>query len=280
MRRAFELGYPPDRHRRDVRRRRRRSRSSGRRWPRPSPAGDRAARRGVHRHQGLPAQRQRAAASPRPATAAGRACGSMPSTSTCCTGAAAIHWARRSPASKRCRDAGRIRALGRVATSTSTTCSELWRLPAGTSCAVNQVYYSASQRGIEFDLLPWQRERIGGRRWPIARSTRAPLPPISDLARIARRLGLTAAQVALAWVLRHPDVIAIPKAVREDHLRENLAAAQSSSPPPICEAIDRPFAPPRTQAASRDDLTAGRCKASASLPSTSTDCIGSHPLCC
>jgi diketogulonate reductase-like aldo/keto reductase len=34
---------------------------------------------------------------------------------------------------------------------------ELGSVPGGSACAANQVYYSLSQRGVEFDLLPWQR---------------------------------------------------------------------------------------------------------------------------
>ena len=69
----------------------------------------------------------------------------------------------------------------------------------------------------------------------------------AGLARIARRHGITAAQVALAWVLRHPDVIAIPKAAREDHLRENLAAATVDLDADDCAEIDRLFAAPRSK---------------------------------
>ncbi|MGE5867033.1 MAG: aldo/keto reductase, partial [Rhizobacter sp.] len=43
---------------------------------------------------------------------------------------------------------------------------------------------------------------------------------------VARRRGLTPAQVALAWVLSREGVMAIPKAARESHQRENLAAAE------------------------------------------------------
>jgi diketogulonate reductase-like aldo/keto reductase len=140
-------------------------------------------------------------------------------------------------------DAGRIRAWG-VSNFDVDDMQQLWRQPGGTKCAVNQVYYSASQRGIEFDLVPWHRERSVATMayCPIDQGT---LAANADLARIARRHGITAAQVALAWVLRHPDVIAIPKAVREDHLRENLAAAAVMLDADDCAAIDRLFVPPR-----------------------------------
>ena len=139
-------------------------------------------------------------------------------------------------------DAGRIRAWG-VSNFDVDDMQQLWRQPAGTRCAVNQVYYSASQRGIEFDLLPWQRERSVATisYCPIDQGT---LAADAGLAKIARRHGVTAAQVALAWVLRHPDVIAIPKASREDHQRENLAAASITLDVDDCTEIDRLFAAP------------------------------------
>ena len=36
---------------------------------------------------------------------------------------------------------------------------ELSKLPSGGACAANQVYHSLNERGVEFDLLPWLRER-------------------------------------------------------------------------------------------------------------------------
>ena len=121
---------------------------------------------------------------------------------------------------------------------------ELWRLPTGSGCAANQVYYSASRRGIEFDLLPWQRAHgVPAMAYcPIDQGT---LATNRGIARIAQERGATAAQIALAWVLRHPDVIAIPKAVRENHLRENLDAAQLELGAAELEAIDRLFPAPR-----------------------------------
>ena len=44
------------------------------------------------------------------------------------------------------------------------------------------------------------------------------------LAAVAKRHGATPAQVAIAWGLRHPHVISIPKAGDPAHVRENAAA--------------------------------------------------------
>jgi diketogulonate reductase-like aldo/keto reductase len=117
-------------------------------------------------------------------------------------------------------------------------------LPGGERCAANQVQYSLVQRGIDFDLLPWQRERSLPLMayCPIDQSA---LARDARLAALARPLGLTAAQLALAWTLRDGGVIAIPKAVKEAHLRDNLAAGSVVLEPAMRAALDALFTPPR-----------------------------------
>jgi diketogulonate reductase-like aldo/keto reductase len=121
---------------------------------------------------------------------------------------------------------------------------ELFALDGGSRCAANQVWYSAGQRGSEFALLPWLAER-GVATMAYSPIDQAALARHGALAAIGRRLGASAAQVALAWVLRRPGVIAIPKAVRAAHLRENLAAASIELDAEALQAIDVAFAPPR-----------------------------------
>jgi diketogulonate reductase-like aldo/keto reductase len=121
---------------------------------------------------------------------------------------------------------------------------ELFALDGGSRCAANQVWYSAGQRGSEFALLPWLAER-GVATMAYSPIDQAALARHGALAAIGRRLGASAAQVALAWVLRRPGVIAIPKAVRAAHLRENLAASSIELDAEALHAIDVAFAPPR-----------------------------------
>ena len=141
------------------------------------------------------------------------------------------------------RERGRIRAWG-VSNFDVDDMDELWRVTDGSHCVANQVYYSASERGIEFDLLPAQRRRSVATMayCPIDQGALASDP---TLAEIGGRLGASAAQVALAWVMRQPDVIAIPKAGRERHLRENLAAAALTLTDRDLAAVDARFAPPK-----------------------------------
>lgn len=141
------------------------------------------------------------------------------------------------------KSAGRIRAWG-VSNFDTRDMAELWATPGGAACAANQVYYSLAQRGIEFDLLPSQREqRVPTMAYcPIDQGTLARSAALKPL---ATRLGATPAQIALAWLLARPDVIAIPKAVQEAHLRENFGAAQLGLDAAALTELDTLFAPPR-----------------------------------
>jgi diketogulonate reductase-like aldo/keto reductase len=160
-----------------------------------------------------------------------------------------LHWRGSHPLAatvdgfERLRSAGHIRQWG-VSNFDVDDMQELWHLQHGPQCVVNQVYYSASHRGIDFDLLPWLREhRVATMAYcPIDQGV---LAANAELGRIAARHGATAAQVALAWVLREPGVIAIPKAGQVGHLRENLRAADLALDAEDLTAIDRVFPVPR-----------------------------------
>ncbi|MDM0024475.1 aldo/keto reductase [Variovorax saccharolyticus] len=114
----------------------------------------------------------------------------------------------------------------------------------GDDCAANQVYYSAAERGPEFSLLPWQRAR-GMPMMAYSPIDQGALAADAGLQKIAQQLGATAAQLALAWVLAQPGVAAIPKAVRESHLRDNFAAAGLALGPELLAEIDRLHPAPR-----------------------------------
>jgi diketogulonate reductase-like aldo/keto reductase len=160
-----------------------------------------------------------------------------------------LHWRGSVPlaetveAFEQLRRDGKVRHWG-VSNFDLADMDELWTIEHGTRCAANQVYYSASRRGIEFDLLPWQRERAVATMayCPIDEGT---LAKNAALAALGKERGATAAQVALAWVLSQPDLIAIPKAVKAAHLRQNFAAADMVLSADELTRIDRHFPPPR-----------------------------------
>ncbi len=120
---------------------------------------------------------------------------------------------------------------------------DLQELPAG-ACAANQVYYSLSARGLEFDLLPWQREH----HMPLMAYSPLDVGALAQhrgLRTVAGRHAATSAQIALAWVLRQPGVMAIPKAVQSRHLKLNWAAAKIRLTPDDIADLDRAFPPPQ-----------------------------------
>jgi diketogulonate reductase-like aldo/keto reductase len=107
----------------------------------------------------------------------------------------------------------------------------------------NQVLYNLMRRGIEYDLLPWCRNR-GIRVMAYSPLEQGRLVRHKVVQRIARRRGCTPAQIALAWVLRHPDVIAIPKAGTAERVRENRGALDLELTHEDLDDLDAAFKPP------------------------------------
>lgn len=121
---------------------------------------------------------------------------------------------------------------------------ELLALEHGEQCLLNQVLYNLARRGIEFDLLPQARALA----MPVMAYSPIEQGRILDhpvLARIAGQHRASAAQVALAWVLNQPGVIAIPKASSEKHVQQNRASLELDLAPADLQALDAAFAPPR-----------------------------------
>ena len=142
--------------------------------------------------------------------------------------------------------AGKIRHWG-VSNFDLADMEELLGLPGGANVQTNQVLYNLSRRGIEFDLLPWSRERaIPVMAYSPIEQGRLLNHP--ELRAIAVRHGATPAQVALAWLLRQEGVIVIPKAATPAHVQENRAALDLDLSEQDLAEIERAFpAPVRRQ---------------------------------
>ena len=139
--------------------------------------------------------------------------------------------------------AGKVRYWG-VSNFDVDDMRELVRLAGAEAVASDEVMYNLKRRGIEFDLLAWCRRR----RLPILAYSpldQGALVRSRPLKRVAARLGASAAQVALAWVLRRKGVIAIPRATSERHVRENRAALGLRLGRMDLAELDRAFPPPR-----------------------------------
>lgn len=146
------------------------------------------------------------------------------------------------------KQAGKILDYG-VSNYDTADMEEAIALPGGDEIAVNQVLYNLANRGIEWDLAPWCRQRkIPIMAYsPIEHSPReqAFMLRHPQLHAVARRHAATPAQIALAWLLRQEQTIVIPKAVNPSHVRENRAALDIVLNEEDLADLDRAFAPPR-----------------------------------
>jgi diketogulonate reductase-like aldo/keto reductase len=139
-----------------------------------------------------------------------------------------LHWPGSVPleetvdAFERLRQEGHIRGWG-VSNLDSAEMQQLWAIPGGREVQTNQVLYNLTRRGVEWDLLPWLRER-GVPLMAYSPIEQGRLARNRALADFARRHDMTAAQAALGWLLSKDGVIAIPKTSREARIWENLKA--------------------------------------------------------
>lgn len=164
-----------------------------------------------------------------------------------------LHWrgvvplAETLEAFERLQRAGKIRHWG-VSNLDVADMEDLVRLPGGQKVATDQVLYNLTRRGIEFDLLPG----CVGQGIPVMAYSPLEQGRMLDdpaLVRVAARHGVKPAQIALAWVLRHPLVLAIPKASSPQHVREchhaldvqltlrDLADLDRAHPPPTHKRV-------------------------------------------
>ena len=122
--------------------------------------------------------------------------------------------------------------------------AELALVPGGRACAANQVLYNPQHRGIEFDVLPWCAARgMAVMAYSPVGQGRSLMQALS-LAAVAARHDATVAQIAIAWGLRQPGLLSIPKAANPAHVRQNAAAAEIALTTTDLAEIDAEFPPP------------------------------------
>jgi diketogulonate reductase-like aldo/keto reductase len=159
-----------------------------------------------------------------------------------------LHWRGSVPLAETVAAMERAKAAGKIARwgVSNLDVDDLEELgPALADCATDQVLWNLEARGVEFDLLPF----CAARAMPVMAYS-----PIGQggallrhkaLAAIAARHGATPAQVALAFVLARPGVIAIPKAADLAHVRLNAAARDIVLTPQDMAELDAAFPPPK-----------------------------------
>lgn len=118
-----------------------------------------------------------------------------------------------------------------------------FRISGGSTCAANEILYNLTRRGAEFNLLPWCRQKQVAviAYSPIEQGRLLNHPVLTE---ISRRHEATPAQIALAWVLRQPNVIAIPKAGTVKHIEENFKSLSLRLTPEDLNKLDSAFPGP------------------------------------
>ncbi|QAT43415.1 aldo/keto reductase [Aminipila luticellarii] len=149
---------------------------------------------------------------------------------------------------------GRIKRWG-VSNFDVEDMEDLWKVPDGNQCSTNQVLYNLGTRGIEYDLLHWQRERqipfmayspvgqAGGLTTQDGIS-KAILMKDQNVCQVAKKHGISVVQLLLAFVLRLEDMVAIPKAVGVEHIEENAAASRIILTEEDLEQLSKSFPAP------------------------------------
>lgn len=159
-----------------------------------------------------------------------------------------LHWEGRVPleetveAFRELVDEGMIARWG-VSNLDLRTMERLMEIEGAEDCAANQLLYNLGSRGVEFDLLPWMQARDMPMMAysPLGRGGLLEHPLIVD---IADRHDASPAQVALAAVLRHDGVIAIPKASSVEHVEANADALDIQFDAEDLDRLDQAFPPP------------------------------------
>jgi diketogulonate reductase-like aldo/keto reductase len=169
-----------------------------------------------------------------------------------------LHWRQSEPldetleAFARLRKAGSIRAYG-VSNFDRDDLEEARALEGGDAIATNQVLYNLEHRGIEWELLPWCCDRgMGVMAYsPLGSGGQALRRLLGNpaLRAVAERHSATPAQLALAWVLRQPQVAVIPKAGSAEHAREVRGALDIVLGSDDLRDLDAAFPPPRRKTA-------------------------------
>lgn len=159
-----------------------------------------------------------------------------------------LHWIGHYPFSETVRAMAELKREGKIlnwgmSNLDVADMEHIVSLPNGKDCAANQVLYNMKNRGIEFDLIPWsKRHNI-----PIMAYTplgEGRLRVNRTLAEIAQKHNASATQIMLAWVIRNPGIIAIPKASSIAHVEENFHSLSISLTEDDMRDIDSAFPAP------------------------------------
>ena len=159
-----------------------------------------------------------------------------------------LHWPGNHPlestisAFEKLKTDGKIKHWG-VSNFDTSDMQELYGIPEGKNCQINQVLYNLSRRGIEWDLLPWCRSK-GLPIMAYSPIEQGRLLENKKLKALAGEIGVSAAQLSIAWSIRKNDIITIPKASNLEHVSQNIDAWTIKLESTVLDELDKLFEPP------------------------------------
>ncbi|MFP7495245.1 aldo/keto reductase [Terribacillus saccharophilus] len=165
-----------------------------------------------------------------------------------------LHWRGRVPleetvaAFEQLKKEGKIKRWG-VSNFDTEDMEELWAVDNGRNCAVNQVLYNLTARGIEYDLMPWHKEKDVPLMayCPLAQGDRQEILQNAAVRDLAKAYGVSVSQIALAWTIQSGQVLSIPKAGQAAHTMENAEAGNIVLNKEDLAKLDKEFPPPTSK---------------------------------
>ncbi|HRJ78959.1 MAG: aldo/keto reductase [Planctomycetaceae bacterium] len=160
-----------------------------------------------------------------------------------------LHWQSDHPfqetleAFEQLRVQGKIRHFG-VSNIDIEALRQLETLPLGRLVTADQVIYNLQRRGIERNVLPFAAQ-AGMAIMAYSPLDQTRLAIKEALSRVAARHETKAEVIALAWTLRHPHVVAIPKSSNPRHVQENAKAARIRFTEQDLAELEEAYPPPK-----------------------------------
>jgi diketogulonate reductase-like aldo/keto reductase len=160
-----------------------------------------------------------------------------------------LHWRSSVPleetlgAFQKLHQSGKIRSYG-VSNFDTKDMKKAVSISGGKEIVTNQVLYNLMRRGVEWDLLPWCRQQ----NIPIMAYSpieQGRLLQNQTLQSIATDRQVSAAEVAIAWLLHQDQVIVIPKSSNIAHVEKNRAALDLKLTMEELEILDAAFPAPK-----------------------------------
>lgn len=128
---------------------------------------------------------------------------------------------------------------------------ELFKIPNGNKCFVNQCLYNVVERGVEYDLIPWCKKNnvLFMAYSPLCNNkiNREKALNSNSLKQIAKKYNTNIETIMLAFILRNENINTICKTSNLSHLYNNLNALNIKLDEFDLKMIDMEFNPPTSK---------------------------------